>query len=326
MNKFKYFLDNIHSVNYPDTNLSKFQLKTEKRLYLRNFYNKLNGIMDVSISEEEESSIEDEFDVNAVNSGTYDELIYLVQWLINNVETPNIDNIEYDFKSFNLFYKVFILEILRIVEIPFEINRHNRIDEFMLIAYCVRTYTINDDDLNRAVDIINWCNYFTSPVGIYTSNIPNAGFGLFAKYDIPDDTIITDYGGKLYNSIDFEKYGDQSSEYILTLYSDNVLDASREFLLGDLGRWANSMINESDNNTKFDEYEDDEQVALTTTRKIQQYEEIYVDYGKTYRESLRKEFANCLVCGQIATLKEATNFKHTYCGIECQIKYYKESF
>ena len=119
------------------------------------------------------------------------------------------------------------------------------------------------------------------------STITGAGNGLFTKAFIPKGTRIVEYKGKV-TTWD-EARQDATNGYIYFLKPNYVIDA-REFPKS-LGRYANDakgLVRTKNkwNNAQF--IADGLRVCLCAIKDIQPGEEIFVSYGKSYWNTVRK--------------------------------------
>lgn len=117
-------------------------------------------------------------------------------------------------------------------------------------------------------------------VEIKNSNIPNSGQGLFAKKRIKKGDFICWYFGVLIeNSVVENGYYD--SDYLIkNPFTNLIIDA--EDPLSCFGRYINDGLGNSQNNSKFDFYEDTTSGVIISTKNIKKGDEIYISYGMDY--------------------------------------------
>lgn len=122
---------------------------------------------------------------------------------------------------------------------------------------------------------------------VKTSNLPDAGKGLFAKVDIAKNEIVTEYQGRLAAWKDVEN--DADNGYIFHINDDLVIDASKD--LGSFGRYANDAagLNRIKGLTNNAEYiEEDTHVFIKAKRKIPAGTEVFVSYGPGYWKQIKE--------------------------------------
>jgi SET domain-containing protein len=124
---------------------------------------------------------------------------------------------------------------------------------------------------------------------LYTddSTIPNTGTGLFTAEDINKGELIVEYTGEI-TTWDEVKH-DASNAYIYFVNEDYVINAKNT--PGVIARYANdahglTRVKGKFNNSKFANV--DGKIFIKATRHIKAGEEILVDYGKDYWETVRK--------------------------------------
>lgn len=109
------------------------------------------------------------------------------------------------------------------------------------------------DRVRMIVALMNFC-LFDKPVRIQQSNIPGAGYGLFATAPITQRKIVADYGGRWNSmprkeSVKSDQYAPRlQSNYVITAMSNAqqlngwLLDGERFFTLGEAGRFINAAV------------------------------------------------------------------------------------
>ena len=119
------------------------------------------------------------------------------------------------------------------------------------------------------------------------STIPNAGKGLFTKVFIPKSTPIVEYKGTITTWKEVKE--DHTNPYIFYVKAGHVIDARHH--LKSLARYANdakglTRTKNKKNNACFDK--EGVRVYLIATKDIQAGEEILVEYGTQYWQTMRQ--------------------------------------
>lgn len=119
------------------------------------------------------------------------------------------------------------------------------------------------------------------------STIPGSGLGLFTKILIPKGTLIIEYKGKI--TTWKEVKDDWDNVYLYTVNSNHVIDASEQ--KKSLARYVNdakglTRIKGINNNAEF--VNRGLQVYILSKKNIEAGEEILVDYGNDYWNTVRK--------------------------------------
>lgn len=120
------------------------------------------------------------------------------------------------------------------------------------------------------------------------SQLPKAGKGLFTTVDIPKDTRIVEYKGKIEKWKDV-KHLDGINGYLMFMNRNVIINA--EPARHTLGRYANdarglSRIPALRNNATY--VSDGNRCFIEATRRIKAGEEILVYYGAAYWRLMRK--------------------------------------
>lgn len=123
------------------------------------------------------------------------------------------------------------------------------------------------------------------------STIPGAGKGLFTKVDIPKDSRIVEYKGRI--TIWKEVEWDSHNKYIYTINPKHVIDASRT--LKALARYANdakglTKLKGVNNNCVY--VNDGLRAYIESVKDIPAGSEILVAYGKEYWDVIRQNIKN----------------------------------
>lgn len=120
---------------------------------------------------------------------------------------------------------------------------------------------------------------------IKKSDIKGAGFGLFAKQDIPRGTKLGVYNGKILNHDKYHKLRDKS--YVWQINEDRFVDGHPKYYKYKRNRVMLSMANgvkTPKQRTKINTfaYKYKRQIFYKTLKGVKKGEEILLDYGKYY--------------------------------------------
>jgi SET domain-containing protein len=133
-------------------------------------------------------------------------------------------------------------------------------------------------------------------LSIKKSQIPSAGNGLWAEKDFKRGEIIVKYEGEIISSRECERrnqaqegYGD----YYFFLSKTKCIDA--QHTLWAKGRYANdasglTRVEGLRNNARYEFV--NKEVVIRASRNIKSGEEIFVSYGRSYWNTMRKEHMN----------------------------------
>lgn len=108
---------------------------------------------------------------------------------------------------------------------------------------------------------------------VRTSNVPNAGRGVFTKVFIPKDTFIGYYRGKIVN---LDKVN--NADYVLTVHGDN----GPMSVCAKTSNHFGGIINCHTGTTYEQNVQYTDDGKLETIRDIQPGEELFSDYGRGY--------------------------------------------
>ena len=129
-----------------------------------------------------------------------------------------------------------------------------------------------------------------SMVEIRDSLIPGAGKGLFAKFDIPEETYIGFYDGRYLTDEEIDALDDLHASYLF-LVPECAEEAVYTGIVGDLNHpiskvnFAPAEINGRKTNlqnVEFREQCEEPYEQLYTIRDVEAGEELYTDYGPEY--------------------------------------------
>ncbi len=111
------------------------------------------------------------------------------------------------------------------------------------------------------------------------SNIPNAGLGLFARVNIPFNTRLGYYKGKLLSSDSVRRVKDNSYLFMLNIGGRSYYLDAKNKKYSNILRYVNgvreSMVN-------MITYQYDKKIWYKTTRDILEGDELLMDYGENY--------------------------------------------
>lgn len=119
------------------------------------------------------------------------------------------------------------------------------------------------------------------------SSIPSSGKGLFTSKDINKGELIIEYTGEITTWEDVRQ--DATNVYIYFVNDDHVINA-RNFPDA-IARYANdahglTRVKGLHNNSRFVKFE--ERIFIKATKFIKACSEIFVDYGKDYWNTVKK--------------------------------------
>ena len=125
---------------------------------------------------------------------------------------------------------------------------------------------------------------------VQTSQLPNAGQGLFTKVAIPKGTYIIEYTGKVSSWKDVDHEGGFNS-YIYFMNRNHVINASKTKAA--LARYANDArglvkVKGLTNNAVYEE--EGKKVYIRAMKDIEAGEEIFVRYGKEYWDVIKENY------------------------------------
>jgi SET domain-containing protein len=126
----------------------------------------------------------------------------------------------------------------------------------------------------------------TNPVVVKESNIPGAGNGVFAIKDIPANTTIGEYSGKLITNDEYRVlYNNNQWHYVMEVEQCSYpYTGWIKYIDGREGNFT-TRINYSPpkfRNVKFLKICPPPYALVVSTRDIKKGEELYIDYGDNY--------------------------------------------
>lgn len=178
------------------------------------------------------------------------------------------------------------------------------------------------------VELSNWYTQTfddTTVSYIKESGIKGAGYGLYARVDIPDEDAITVYGGFHFDSMDDLLYlypeanGDVNkinSAYLIQPDKERgaMIDGKRWFTLDEQGRWANTQVEKKRCNAEF-RFDDEGNVWVVATANIAKDTEIFVWYSDEYAAFLGGKCIECHV--NAAAWEYIGRPTKIFCGTAC---------
>ncbi len=130
-------------------------------------------------------------------------------------------------------------------------------------------------------------SYYKKSLEVKTSQIPNAGKGLYTKVAIAKGERIIEYTGKVTSWKDAD-HMDGDNPFIFYVTDDYVIDGSK--MKNAIAKYANdarglTKVRGLSNNSEFEE--DGTKVYIVATKDIPAGSEIFVDYGPDYWKTVR---------------------------------------
>jgi SET domain-containing protein len=119
------------------------------------------------------------------------------------------------------------------------------------------------------------------------------GFGLFAAQDIPRNTYLMDYAGKLLTTAQADEKGGQ---YLFEINSHWTIDGTNR---KNLARYINHSCRP---NCETDTRDREKRVVIYTIRNVKAGDELSYDYGKSFwNEYIKPKGCRCPKCAAKAT-------------------------
>ena len=124
-------------------------------------------------------------------------------------------------------------------------------------------------------DVCKWHLENLYHLDIRTSGIKNSGFGLFTTIDRPKKNHVCDFKGIFYQT-------PPPGNSTIKISKNKYLDTSNR--LSCVARFANRGITSADNNAKIVvSHYPKVRARIMTTKKVNKGDEIFVQYGTSYR-------------------------------------------
>ncbi|MBX2887348.1 MAG: SET domain-containing protein [Ferruginibacter sp.] len=129
---------------------------------------------------------------------------------------------------------------------------------------------------------------FEKHLVVKKSSLPRAGKGLFTKVDIPKDSLIVEYKGKITTWKEVEHHNGTNG-YIFYVTRNHVVDAEKTKKA--LARYANDArgfvrVKGIQNNAIYAIKKG--KPYIQSTKKISAGSEIFVEYGKEYWDTMKE--------------------------------------
>lgn len=121
-------------------------------------------------------------------------------------------------------------------------------------------------------------------IEVKTSKLKGAGFGAFARVDLPKGKRLGEYTGKLLSQLEYDKLTDTAYVFEVTKrfrgkYYLFYIDAKR----GDDLRFVNGAHSKKQKKRiNIESYQYGERIFYRTTKAIKAGEELLIDYGDNY--------------------------------------------
>ena len=116
-----------------------------------------------------------------------------------------------------------------------------------------------------------------------TSQIPNAGLGLFTAITIYKDEIICYFEGELLSKAEAKARASKGmNQYFIIMPNGSILDCMQTPCFAKYANDAKGSIGSNHKNNAKIVLDDNNQVCLQATRKLMAGEEIFCSYGKSY--------------------------------------------
>lgn len=116
-----------------------------------------------------------------------------------------------------------------------------------------------------------------------TSQITNAGNGLYTAVEIYKDERISIFSGKILNFTQAKKIVSKGKDqYFINLPDGRILDSMNVMCFAKYANDASGMSKSKFKNNSIITLDDDENVCLEAIRDIKAGEEIFCSYGKKY--------------------------------------------
>ncbi len=124
---------------------------------------------------------------------------------------------------------------------------------------------------------------------IKTSQLPNAGKGLYTSIDIFKDEIIATFKGKRLSNTKAARIAKENKNgYFINMLDGSILDSKNVHCFAKYANDPQGLKKTSFSYNAEISLDDDEQVCLIATKQIKSEEEIFCSYGKKYWQSFKK--------------------------------------
>jgi SET domain-containing protein len=118
---------------------------------------------------------------------------------------------------------------------------------------------------------------------IKSSQIKNAGKGLFTAIDIYKNEIISLFKGEIIANKEAKKRAELNDDkYFINLLDDSILDSMHTDCYAKYANDAEGLSNSNFKNNAKITLDEDNNVCITASKKIKPGEEVFCSYGKQY--------------------------------------------
>lgn len=118
---------------------------------------------------------------------------------------------------------------------------------------------------------------------IKSSQIQNAGRGLYTAINIYKNEIISLFEGEIISNLEAEKrVKEDKDKYFINLLDGNIMDSMHTDCFAKYANDAEGLLNSTFKNNAEITLDDDNNICIKASRKIKAGEEIFCSYGKPY--------------------------------------------
>ncbi|WP_299252809.1 SET domain-containing protein [uncultured Cytophaga sp.] len=128
---------------------------------------------------------------------------------------------------------------------------------------------------------------------IQTSQLPNAGNGLFTSIDIFKDEVISLFKGESLSDKEAAKRAKNKEDgYFINMLDGTILDSKNTFCFAKYANDSQGLKKTAYVYNAEISLNDEEEVCLVALKKIKKGEEIFCSYGKKYWQKFKKEHSS----------------------------------
>jgi SET domain-containing protein len=125
---------------------------------------------------------------------------------------------------------------------------------------------------------------------IKTSQLSNAGNGLFTSIDIYKDEVISLFKGETLSDSEAAKRAKNKADgYFINMLDGTILDSKNTNCFAKYANDSQGLIKTKYPYNAEISLSDDEEVCLIATKKIKAGDEIFCSYGKAYWKKFKQE-------------------------------------